>query len=544
MNVQQEWERCNMQKRAIALALFLMISIYGCGKAPDTNTAIQPSESSDEPAQAPAVAAPAAENPTTALDFTESNLSQIYEHRKTIPDHADFSGQWQRTAVHSSLCADITIEESDDEGFDFSGEFYYYSHTGDVAGKAFYVSENQAVYKQFEENDIDNEPAYIGFTIDDNGLHVITDGFVEGMGMNVAVNGDYVQEEPYYTNRNVVEENFSANDLDQLKELLREETYNNLFLNETEIGNVTSEAAVLSDGTICRHIECTVPTMNTGYEMLITEDGRYYFFHTSDLFATNDATYTDWRLPDYTLPEEEDQYAEDKSPLLLWEYEGYVDECAGYFWQEDFQNCDYDADGKQDRLSRAWSPEDQTAIYTIEFGNGKTLTVPPGWETGFPHVQGGDLDGDGEKEILVTLSYDTSTDPSSFGDMWLFDKDASGKYKEVDLPLASGENGAKGFTIEYDEPDGCIIRYSIKEAGLSKSEEVGDDYVNNWWTTEKVTNMRSVYWAEMREGNNPAIRCYVEPLPRGGASLGFNLSYRNGKYEIGYVEIDAPDGPF
>jgi hypothetical protein len=42
----------------------------------------------------------------------------------------------------------------------------------------------------------------------------------------------------------------------------------------------------------------------------------------------------------------------------------------------------------------------------------------------------------------------------------------------------------------------------------------------------------------------PSVRCYIEPLPRGGASLAFNLSYRNGKYEIGYVELDAPDGPF
>jgi hypothetical protein len=364
------------------------------------------------------------------------------------------------------------------------------------------------------------------------------------MGMNVVVSGDYVQEEPYYTNWNVMEENFSGDDIDQLKELLKEETYNELFLNETEIGNLTSEAAVLSDGTICRHIECTVPTMGTGYEMIITEDGRYYFFHSSDLFATNDESYTDWRLPDYTLPEEEEQYAEEKSPFILWEYEGYVDECAGYFWQEEFQNCDYDADGMPDRLNRSWSQEDETAVYTIEFGNGDTLTVPPGWETGFPHVQSGDLDEDGEKEILVTLSYDTSTDPSSFGDMWLFDKDASGEYKEVALPLASGENGAKGFTIDYDEPDGCVIRYSIKEAGLSRSEDVGDDYINNWWTTERTTNMRSVYWAEILEVNYPVVRCYVEPLPRGGDSLGFNLAYRNGKYEIGYVELDSPDGPF
>lgn len=235
---------------------------------------------------------------------------------------------------------------------------------------------------------------------------------------------------------------------------------------------------------------------------------------------------------------------EEKSPFLLWEYEGYVDECAGYFWRDEFINCDYDGDGKSDRLSRKWDGNEQVAIYTIEFGNGNNLEVPKGWETGFPHVQSGDLDGDGEKEILFTLTYDTSTDPLSFGDMWLFDKDAAGKYNEVSLPLASGENGAKGLSIEYDEPDGGVIRYSIKETGLSRSEEVGDAYISRWWTTEKASEMRSVFWAELREGSNPAVRCYVAPFPRMDVSLGFDVSYRNGKYEIGYVELDSPDAPF
>ncbi len=237
--------------------------------------------------------------------------------------------------------------------------------------------------------------------------------------------------------------------------------------------------------------------------------------------------------------EAEDQ---ERSPFVLWEFEGYVDECDGYFWQDDFISSDYDGDGEIDRLKREWDGEEQIAIYTVEFGNGDLLTVPKGWETGFPHVQGGDLDGDGQKEILFTLSYDTSTDPLSFGDMWLFDKDASGSYREVELPLAGGENGAKCFTIDYEKPEGLVIRYSIKEAGLSRSEEVDDDYINYWWTDESTSQLRSVYWAEIREGESPAIRCFVEPLPRSGQSLGFDLSYRNGKYEIGYVEIDAPEG--
>ena len=160
---------------------------------------------------------------------------------------------------------------------------------GDAAGRAYFISDNQAIYRQFDNDDIDGEPAYIGFSLDDNGLHVIANGFVEGMGMNVSVTGDYIQDEPYYTNGNVLAENFSEYDLEQLKELLREETYKELFLNNTTIGDVSSEAVKLLDGTIARHIECIVPTMGDGYDLLITEDGRYYFYHAkTDLFATND----------------------------------------------------------------------------------------------------------------------------------------------------------------------------------------------------------------------------------------------------------------
>lgn len=527
-------------KKNLYLSILLIVALTGCESVAD------PAPVKETVEEAVADISTTDVSSHERLEFTESNLAKLYENKSEMADHADFSGNWTRTAVHSSLSADITIQNGDAEGFDFSGAFYYYSHSGEVAGRAYYVSDSEAVYKQSEDNDIDGVPAYIGFSIDDNGLHVIADGFVEGLGMNVFVYGDYVQEEPYYTNWNVVEENFSEYDLEQLKDLLREETYNELFLNNTEIGNVSSEAVKLSDGTIARHIECFVPTMNDGYDLLITEDGRYYFYHrNSDLFATTDPDYTDWRIPEYTVSTDETVYDDEKSPFILWEYEGYVDECNGYYWQDEFKNRDYDGDGKTDRLSRKWNEEDQIAIYTIEFGNGLTLTVPNGWETGFPHIQSGDLDDDGEKEILVTLSYDTGTDPLSYGDMWLFDFDAAtSEYKEVLLPLASGENGAKGFTIEYDKPEDLIIRYKIKEAGLARSEEVNDDYLNWWWTNESTTEFRCVYWAEIHDDINPAVRCYFEPLPRGGASLGFNLTYRNGQYEIGYVELDAPDGPF
>ncbi len=243
-----------------------------------------------------------------------------------------------------------------------------------------------------------------------------------------------------------------------------------------------------------------------------------------------------------TAPEEDDpEEDQDASPFILWEYEGYVDECKGYLWRKEFKNCDYDGDGKTDRVKRVLDSDEQAAYYTVEFGNGDELRVPKVWDTGFPHIQGGDLDGDGSKEILVTFTYDTGTDPNSYGDMWLFDKDSSaGDYREVQLPFARGENGAKGFDIEYDKPQNGKIRFNIKEGGLSMEEEVGEEYISAWWTDEATSETRYVYRAEIKDEANPVVRCYIEPLPRNALSLGFDLNYRNGEYEVGYIEKDSP----
>ncbi len=256
---------------------------------------------------------------------------------------------------------------------------------------------------------------------------------------------------------------------------------------------------------------------------------------SADAGSEDSSTEEAQTLSDEADPSQEEEV--ESSPFILWGYEGYVDECKGYTWQDEFKDCDYDGDGKTDRVNRSWDEDEQTAVYTVEFGNGDTITVPKGWETGFPHVQGGDLDGDGVKEILVTLSYDTSTDPYAFGDMWLFDRDeTSGQYSEVTLPFADGENGAKCFSIEYDKPDGGTISYKIKEAGFSREEDLGVDYISSWWTNEATSEMRSIYWAEIKDGTSPVVRCYVEPFPRGVSSLGFDLNYNNGKYEIGNFE--------
>ncbi|MBR1440195.1 MAG: hypothetical protein IJ589_03115, partial [Lachnospiraceae bacterium] len=193
---------------------------------------------------------------------------------------------------------------------------------------------------------------------------------------------------------------------------------------------------------------------------------------------------------------------------------------------------------------REWNAEDETALYTIEFGNGDNLEVPAEWETGFPHVQYADLDNDGNSEILFTLSYDTSTDPWSFGDLWLFDKDPdTGLYKEVDLPLVKGENGAKGLTIEYDAPEGNTVSYSIPSCAYSSVASIDEEYLKNWWTTEAFTEDRYIYWATPVDVIDPKIHCLLAPFHRGGLSIGFDLLRENGEYVIANISEETPDFP-
>ncbi len=241
---------------------------------------------------------------------------------------------------------------------------------------------------------------------------------------------------------------------------------------------------------------------------------------------------------DITTVENSDEDISDEdietSPFFLWDYEGYIDEAKGYTWRKDFVNCDYDRDGKQDRVYRAFDTEASEAYYTIEFGNGRELKLPKAYDTGFPHVSMGDLDGDGEGEVLFSLSYDTGTDPMAFGEMWLFDyNDADGTYSEVTLPLASTEDGSKQLTLDYAAYADGAIDFKVQQTGYEASAEADDDYVEYWWTKDAITENRAVWYAKIKEAENGCfVACETQALPRFGAYIDFILRYDNGEYVI------------
>lgn len=224
------------------------------------------------------------------------------------------------------------------------------------------------------------------------------------------------------------------------------------------------------------------------------------------------------------------------SPMALWDYTGYVDECLEYYWRDDFVNKDFDGDGKTDRLYRTYHEEEQKADYVLELGNGNSLTINGVWDTGFPHIGMEDLSGDGEKDVLFTLSYDTSTDPLAFGNMLIYEYDsASGGYKEAQLPFEKSEDvGGTDISVEYEAPTSeGNISFNISKMGYSGEILAGTEFIQNFWTNDKTSASCNVYEASIRDyDGKKAVLCNMELLHKFGAIISFYIVNENGEYVI------------
>jgi len=226
----------------------------------------------------------------------------------------------------------------------------------------------------------------------------------------------------------------------------------------------------------------------------------------------------------------------EKSLFAIWEYTGYMDEAVEYELQDEFIDKDYDGDGIADKVYREWDKDAQTAKYTIEFGNGSKLVAPLFWETGFPHIQSADLTGNGFNEILVSVSYDTSTDPMSFGEMAMFSLDEnSGVYEEIKLPLSDAADGSagKGLDILYKPPVENTVSISVKQNDFKYDAELEASYLNGYWksdlTNKDYNETRVVFDAVMSE---KAVHCSVQPFFKYGDVIEFDLVYNGKDFEI------------
>lgn len=193
-------------------------------------------------------------------EYGDSSVYATLYELRTIPENpVNPEGEWNRTNVHSGHKGFLSISRVSKEGFQVLGELYYYSHVGDFEETAYYITNDLAIAKYEEDwfKDYDWAPQYVAFFLNGTSIDVkaTTNSGKLGFGMNVYIDGEYVQEEPIYTNANVLEEFYSRKDLDALQELLSEDYYTNYFLFSTIEGAVNEYEEQKDNNVMVRRID-------------------------------------------------------------------------------------------------------------------------------------------------------------------------------------------------------------------------------------------------------------------------------------------------
>lgn len=202
---------------------------------------------------------------------SEELCQELYENQISVSIVPDIVKQWNRTDVHSSHSAVLDVKAVDNTGFVFKLDAYYYYHTGNVEGKAYFVSENCAVFR-LEEMELplpEEEYEYIVFAFENDEVTVYASASSAelGLGMNVYVYGSYIDGEPIYTNAEILEETYTDAQLAFLRDNLPTDYYDKLIF-ATEFGGV---GVTDEDGK--RVVSVTVPTAGQyGYVVIIVDE--------------------------------------------------------------------------------------------------------------------------------------------------------------------------------------------------------------------------------------------------------------------------------
>ena len=202
---------------------------------------------------------------------SEELCQELYENQISVSIVPDIVKQWNRTDVHSSHSAVLDVKAVDNTGFVFKLDAYYYYHTGNVEGKAYFVSENCAVFR-LEEMELplpEEEYEYIVFVFENDEVTVYASASSAelGLGMNVYVYGSYIDGEPIYTNAEILEETYTDAQLAFLRDNLPADYYDELIF-ATEFGGV---GVTDEDGK--KVVSVTVPTAGQyGYVVNIVDE--------------------------------------------------------------------------------------------------------------------------------------------------------------------------------------------------------------------------------------------------------------------------------
>ncbi|MBE5946343.1 MAG: hypothetical protein E7259_05260 [Lachnospiraceae bacterium] len=201
----------------------------------------------------------------------------------------NYEGIWNRTNVHSGYYGTVEITNQDEDGFDFMGNFSYYSHVGSLEGRAYFQEDGTAVYEYVSDME-GQENQYVYFTMTETGLIISATGSSGdlGFGMNVSADGDYTTEEPEYTNATVLEDNFTDEELESIKSVLTEEYYDDYFKNVIELGVLEVSECTLEDGSKAVYYNGFIPTMGYyNFELLKCDNGDIYYYNYEIGWKTN-----------------------------------------------------------------------------------------------------------------------------------------------------------------------------------------------------------------------------------------------------------------
>ena len=171
---------------------------------------------------------------------------------------------------------------------------------------------------------------------------------------------------------------------------------------------------------------------------------------------------------------------EPKTYMHASRYEGYLDESPYEVWEEQFGNCDFDDDGRRDRIYREVTGT--FVAYRIDFGNGDELELAR-TEDFFMDikVQAADVCGYSGNEILFVGQHSFSTDPTAESDIYLY-QDTFDGYERIFLPgqKEEGDSTTGVETILSDRGDECVTL---------ECQAVGYEEIYAWdiWTGSEYT---------------------------------------------------------
>ena len=181
----------------------------------------------------------------------------------------------------------MTISGQTEDGFQVSAECEYFSHSGELEGRAWFTGADTALLENYGDG---YETAPVTFQWEGEKLTITSgaSGAELGFGANVTIDGTYTRDEPVYTNAGTLERCLTGEQRSALGDTLGEAAYGDLEVSFSDGIVGEPERCVLPDGTGAERYEVFYPTLNYyNLTLILAEDGRFYGENTGGFF-TND----------------------------------------------------------------------------------------------------------------------------------------------------------------------------------------------------------------------------------------------------------------